>query len=523
MSDSARYGLKRLYFDRIFLRAYWTWRKHPTIIIPTMLGTAINVIEQSIVTLAIILFLVDLSARGILPQFLAQLGRNSILSVLQNPSYGVELVLILFLTIASLIIVAVVGGGWALSSEYGTYKEAWMASSVSAGSVVENGSRRWKAMAWTIIVFYILTWGPAAVGYSLLLLSLFNATSLSGLFAVLVSSVLAEIAILTSLAISIFTVYSFAAVVVDNVSGLGAIRQSFRVAGRNLGTTITYGIVRTIFQAFLTILVLISLVPGIGVPLTSLVSVILSFLLTPILHSTKTMIYAYASPSEPEMPFQLAQPIWFDIVRRLPKAAWSKVQIGLREIAHFLLAPRNLPYHAASTLAFVAGIAAGDYVSSRGLVSYLGIQPGRINPAVTQVFGPALGIDIFLHNWLVSIATALAGIGFGLPSFATIMFNGFILGLLIPAFPNPTLLWGGILPHGIIEIPSFVLSGSIGLKLGYAAWKAKLHPVPQNSANLSAVLRQAVYIVVGLALLFLIAGIIEGNVTPVILRMLGAH
>src|SRR3989442_10310440 len=98
------------------------------------------------------------------------------------------------------------------------------------------------------------------------------------------------------------------------------------------------------------------------------------------------------------MPFQLAQPIWVDIVRRLPRAAWTKVRIGLVEIAHFLLSPRNSPYHAISTLAFIAGIAAGDYVSSGGLVSYLGIQPGRINPAVTQVFGPALGIDIFLHN-----------------------------------------------------------------------------------------------------------------------------
>src|SRR3989442_3152509 len=203
-----------------------------------MLGTAINVIEQSIVTLAIILFLVDLSARGILPQFLSQLSSVGILGIFQSPNYGTEVTILLLLTIASLIIVAVIGGGWALSSEYGTYKEAWTASSVSTGSVLENGSRRWRAMAWTIVVFYIITWGPAAIGYTLLLLSLLSVTSLSGLFTALLSSVLAELAILTSVVISIFTLYSFAAVVVDNVSGLGAIRQSFRVAGRNLGITI---------------------------------------------------------------------------------------------------------------------------------------------------------------------------------------------------------------------------------------------------------------------------------------------
>jgi uncharacterized membrane protein SpoIIM required for sporulation len=148
------------------------------------------------------------------------------------------------------------------------------------------------------------------------------------------------------------------------------------------------------------------------------------------------------------------------------------------------------------------------------------------------VFGPSLGADIFLHNWLVSIATALAGLGFGAPSFLTIMFNGFILGVLVP-LSTLTMLLAAILPHGIIEIPSLILAGSMGIKLGYAGLRRIFsgHPEQINPTSgdalsssddyLSRTLRQTVYVVVGLAPLFLIAGLIEADITPIIMRMFG--
>src|SRR5881296_216730 len=127
-----------------------------------------------------------------------------------------------------------------------------------------------------------------------------------------------------------------------------------------------------------------------------------------------------------------------------------------------------------------------------------------------------------------------AGIGFGAPSFATILFNGFILGLLVP-LSTLTMLLAAILPHGFIEIPSFILAGSIGIKLGYAglrrftgAERVADDPVSDvgigsadSDGYLSRTLRQTVYVVVGLAPLFLIAGLIEADITPIIMRLFG--
>jgi len=288
----------------------------------------------------------------------------------------------------------------------------------------------------------------------------------------------------------------------------------------------TYVVVRGAFQLIL-LSIAVPLGSALHVPLTSLLTVVITLLLLPILHSTKTMIYHYARPDVPEMEFSVTNPIIPDMYRKLPRAGWLKVKRGLVEIRTYLGDLGNIPYHVASIGALALGIVLGNYVTNNGLLSALSqlglLHPGKGNPNVdiSKVVPPFLGVDIFFHNWLVSIGTAMAGIGFGLPSFADILFNGFILGVIQPTIPSDTLFYSAILPHGIIEIPSLVLAGSVGIKLGVAAWRVKLWPTPENREALSRDLLQAVYVVVGLALLFLIAGLIEGVVTPQIMKLYG--
>ena len=529
MSRNALLGLKRIFFDRIFERSYWTWRKHPAIIIPSMLQSALSLILQSVISLAVILLITIDPANPQLGRLLASMlsSTSGLLGVVLSPAFWLTNLPLAAAVVVALVLVAFVGGGWVYSSEYGMYLEAWKNESVPISSVVSNGSKRWRSMAWTLLLSNLVTWGPAAIGFGLIVASIANINSAAGVVGLLAGSYAFLPLFFASLILSVFTVYSYPAVVVDGASGMGAVRRSFRVASHNLGLTLTYSIVRLVFQGVL--LVVVYFVSGLGVTLAApFVTVTLSFLLTPMLHLTKSMIYYHAGQSVGEMPFQTSRPVWQDVFRKLPCAVWLKIRAGLGEGLRFVVGPRNLPFHLASLATFVMGIYLGYNVSVNGIGSSFlsfGYQPGHGNPDFRQFTAttPFVGLAIFLNNWFVSFATAFSGLGFGAPSFISILFTGFTLGILVgpQLSPSLTMFSAAILPHGIIEIPSFLLAGSAGMRLGYAALKTKFRPGPENDAYLSKTMRLAVYVVVGLAPLFFIAGLIEADITPFIMRMFG--
>lgn len=77
---------------------------------------------------------------------------------------------------------------------------------------------------------------------------------------------------------------------------------------------------------------------------------------------------------------------------------------------------------------------------------------------------------IFFNNALSLLFVSLGGLFFGIFPIVSIFSNGFILGIVgLESIRNFSLFFYliGILPHGIIEIPVFILSSAIGLKFGY--------------------------------------------------------
>jgi hypothetical protein len=295
MSRNALLGLKRIFFDRIFERSYWTWRKHPAIIVPSMLQSALSLILQSVVTLAVILLITSDPTNPQLGRLLAAMlsPTSGLLGVVLSPAFWLTNIPLAAAVVVSLVLVALMGGGWVYSSEYGMYLEAWNNENVPVSSVLSNGSRRWRSMAWTLLLSNLITWGPAAIGFGLLAASVASINSSAGLVALLAASSVFQPLFFASLILSVFTVYSYPAVVVDRASGMGAIRRSFRVASHNLGLTLTYSIVRLIFQGVLVVVVYLA--SGLGVTLVApFVTVTLSFVLTPMLHMTKSMIYYHA-------------------------------------------------------------------------------------------------------------------------------------------------------------------------------------------------------------------------------------
>ncbi|MEA2035340.1 MAG: stage II sporulation protein M [Euryarchaeota archaeon] len=129
-----------------------------------------------------------------------------------------------------------------------------------------------------------------------------------------------------------------------------------------------------------------------------------------------------------------------------------------------------------------------------------------------------LSFNLFLNNLEASIILFLGGATFGVLTLIVLSTNGIVIGMVIEVLREQQgLLYilAGVIPHGIFEIPAFVISGGLGLLLaeellreargkGDAAEKAKDYSI----VFLKAVIP-----------LLAIAAFVEGFITPEIINL----
>jgi uncharacterized membrane protein SpoIIM required for sporulation len=127
--------------------------------------------------------------------------------------------------------------------------------------------------------------------------------------------------------------------------------------------------------------------------------------------------------------------------------------------------------------------------------------------------GTAFAARVFTNNAAVGALAFGMGVLWGLPTLYVLTLNGVNVGLaagLFHAAGDATTFWTLILPHGLLELTAVFIAGGAGLRLGWAA----LAPGDRTrSAALAEEGRRSVVIVLGLVLVFLVAGLLEGYVT----------
>src|SRR5579862_5233786 len=84
---------------------------------------------------------------------------------------------------------------------------------------------------------------------------------------------------------------------------------------------------------------------------------------------------------------------------------------------------------------------------------------------------PMASSRIMTNNLTVSFVTFASGITFGLGTFFYLYVNGMMLGVIGAAchqYGMSLLLWSFVAPHGSLELPSILIAGGAGFRLGYA-------------------------------------------------------
>lgn len=521
-------SVRKASFEKLFNISYWLWRFNPSAAVPAMLSGAVDVVKQSAVLVVFMVTISLLASGGILRQLAEALTGNdpfAILGAFSSPQLISSLLWAIAASVALYYGVSILGGGFINSAEYGSYIQLLRTGKLSISDVVEKAGRRWIDMAITVMVTEAVKYGPL-VATLMWILSLGATKFLSeGYFGLLPHilfslSVLAIAAIYTALML-ILTIYTYPAAA-NGANWHAALRQSLRACRASPSGTLLYVLVRVLSSAAILGL---SYVSGLlSVQVSSLLTALASLALTPILHTMKTALFLRAETEHVIIPLLPGPPFVGDAPRYVWGMCTEKIMIGMRELSKFLLSVENMPFHAISVLTFTVGVMAGGQVSSSGLSQLLfalGYKSGEVNPSFTGFALPFLAVDISFHNWQVSLATALSGLALMAPTLVTMSFNGFILGVVGSLVPNMKMFLAAILPHGIVELPSFILSGSVGSSLAYKFMKALMRGESSTDAEVHRAVRQSIYIILGLTPFFILAGIIEAFITPFIMRLYG--
>ncbi|MFC4765910.1 stage II sporulation protein M [Effusibacillus consociatus] len=132
-----------------------------------------------------------------------------------------------------------------------------------------------------------------------------------------------------------------------------------------------------------------------------------------------------------------------------------------------------------------------------------------------------LSLLLFKNNLTVSLVLLGSGVFLSILSIHLLVINGMVVGYALALMgqmgqaPVWALILFGILPHGVLEIPAFLIAGAMGIKLGYMWLRPMVGKTRWESFRYA--FKEALLALPVIALLLVAAAAIEGFVTPVLL------
>src|SRR5208283_1253463 len=178
-------------------------------------------------------------------------------------------------------------------------------------------------------------------------------------------------------------------------------------------------------------------------------------------------------------------------------------------VIHFLrddypaIFQRQIRYVLVSLIILLAGASLGAVLT----LARPDFMRHMLGPAMVE---PIASGRIMTNNLSVCFLAFAGGIAFGLLSVWSMFFNGLLLGVIGVACQQHGMsrdLWSFVAPHGSLELPSIVLAGAAGLRLGVGVLFPGIYRW-RDSIALAGV--EAAQLVSGIIPLLVIAGTLEG-------------
>lgn len=207
-----------------------------------------------------------------------------------------------------------------------------------------------------------------------------------------------------------------------------------------------------------------------------------------------------------------------DVLRTLSVEAPREVRRSWRPIvlaAALLFGPGAIAYTAVVRDPSVARVFIPRQMLDRAEEGVQRAREARGYITDPQLFRPVMASGIIANNVQVTFAAFALGIAFGLGTAFILVINGVSLGGVFGLYASKgilSLLLAFVAPHGVLELTAICIAGGAGLLLGTAL----LIPGQRTRrAALKENARRAIRLIAASTVLLLIAGALEGFVSPI--------
>jgi uncharacterized membrane protein SpoIIM required for sporulation len=294
-------------------------------------------------------------------------------------------------------------------------------------------------------------------------------------------------------------VFAFAAVavVVEDVGVAGGLSGSLRFVRRHLAAVLGY------LVAVLGVYTLVGTAAAVGggagnAAASGLIGLVVA---APTLDLLKVALYgdAVGSISPPQTPD-----------RTVLEQLRAGLVGGIDETRTFVA--RRPGLHALAAVVLVAGAVGGWVLAG----PWEGLVTASIEARLADHAPQTAVVSFTTNNIGVAVSTAVSGLAYGVPAGVSLLFNGAVLGVLGRLETAPVAFAAFVLPHGLVELPAFVIAGALGFSLGADAWRARRGTI--DRAALADALERGFRILVGIAVLLAVAGLVEGVFSPYYFR-----
>ncbi|MFD1360631.1 stage II sporulation protein M [Lentibacillus salinarum] len=142
------------------------------------------------------------------------------------------------------------------------------------------------------------------------------------------------------------------------------------------------------------------------------------------------------------------------------------------------------------------------------------VNPEQLDSGNDSIDASLMSAQIMTNNIQVAFLAFAGGITFGILTVYIMVSNGIMVGALAGLYwhyGSSYEFWAYIVPHGVIELTAIFIAGGAGLLMGYRLFV----PGPfSRGYQLKKQAKRSVQLLLGTIPIFVIAGIIEGFITP---------